>query len=135
MKVLLSIKPEFVEEIFKGNKKYEFRKSIFKNEVSSVMVYSTKPEGKIVGEFAIDQVLYEDKDNLWNLTNSYSGISKSFFNTYFSNKDKGYAIKIGDIQLYEKPIDPMKLKTPLKPPQSFRYINEDFFENNNLQLL
>ena len=33
MKVLLSIKPEFAEKIFNGTKKYEFRKSIFKNKV------------------------------------------------------------------------------------------------------
>ena len=32
MKVLLSIKPEFAEKIFNGTKKYEFRKSIFKNK-------------------------------------------------------------------------------------------------------
>ena len=31
MTVLLSIKPEFAEKIFDGTKKYEFRKSIFKN--------------------------------------------------------------------------------------------------------
>ena len=51
MKVLLSIKPEFVKEIFEGRKKFEYRKSIFTKDVTSVIVYSTKPEGMIVGEF------------------------------------------------------------------------------------
>jgi hypothetical protein len=32
MKVVLSIKPEFANKIFDGTKKFEFRKSIFKNE-------------------------------------------------------------------------------------------------------
>ena len=31
MKVVLSIKPEFANKIFDGTKKFEFRKSIFKN--------------------------------------------------------------------------------------------------------
>jgi len=31
MKILLSIKPEYAEKIFAGTKKYEFRRSIFKN--------------------------------------------------------------------------------------------------------
>lgn len=33
MEVLLAIKPEFVEKIFSGEKKYEFRKVVFKKEV------------------------------------------------------------------------------------------------------
>jgi len=49
MKILLSIKPEFVEEIFSGRKKFEYRKAIFTNKkVTSVIVYSTMPVGKIV---------------------------------------------------------------------------------------
>ena len=58
MKILLSIKPEFVEEIFSGRKKFEYRKAIFTNKkVTSVIVYSTMPVGKIVGEFTIEEVL------------------------------------------------------------------------------
>ena len=55
MKVLLSIKPEFVNEMVLGNKKFEYRKSIFKRaDVTDVVVYATKPYGKVVGEFKID---------------------------------------------------------------------------------
>ena len=44
MKVLMSIKPEFVEEIIKGTKKYEYRKSLFKNpDISEIVVYATQP--------------------------------------------------------------------------------------------
>lgn len=34
MEVLLSIIPRFVEEIINGNKKYEFRKKVFKKKDS-----------------------------------------------------------------------------------------------------
>ena len=57
MKVLLSIKPEFVHEIFAGNKKYEYRKAIFTKNVNQVVVYSTKPEGMIVGEFTVETII------------------------------------------------------------------------------
>ena len=43
MKVLLSIKPEFVEAIFSGEKLYEYRKAIFKKNVTTVVIYATKP--------------------------------------------------------------------------------------------
>ena len=50
MRVLLSIKPEFVKEIIEGRKKFEYRKKVFKRpDVSSIVVYATKPYGKVVG--------------------------------------------------------------------------------------
>ena len=52
MKVLLSIKPEFVEKIFSGEKRFEYRKSIFKQQnIDTIVIYSTMPVGMIVGEF------------------------------------------------------------------------------------
>lgn len=63
MKVLLSIKPEFVREIFQGRKKYEYRKNIFTKHVTKVLVYSTKPEGMIVGEFSVRAILNDTPEN------------------------------------------------------------------------
>ena len=40
MRVLLSIKPDFVNEIIKGNKKYEYRKKIFRKDVNSIVTVS-----------------------------------------------------------------------------------------------
>ena len=40
MKVLLSIKPEFVEKIISGEKKFEFRKSLPKREGITTIVVS-----------------------------------------------------------------------------------------------
>lgn len=60
MKVLLSIKPEYAQKIFAGEKKYEYRKRIFKrNDVDMIVVYVTKPVGKVVGEFEIAEILEE----------------------------------------------------------------------------
>ncbi|MBI6731014.1 ASCH domain-containing protein, partial [Pseudomonas amygdali] len=42
MKVLLSIKPEYAEKILQGEKRFEFRKSVFKNpDVRTVVIYAT----------------------------------------------------------------------------------------------
>ena len=61
MKVLLSIKPEFVEKIFNGTKKYEFRKSIFKNKnIDTVVVYASSPWQYVIGEFKIETRGYQE---------------------------------------------------------------------------
>lgn len=122
MKVLLSIKPEFVEKIFSGEKQYEYRKSIFKKKIDTVVVYSTMPEGKIVGEFEIATILVDHPKAIWKATASVSGISDEFFNQYFEDRLEGYAIKISNPQLYDKPIDPKVEYESFHAPQSFCYI-------------
>lgn len=124
MKVLLSIRPEFVEEIIEGRKKFEYRKSIFKrDDVSSVVVYATKPYGKVVGEFQIEDIIQDCPSNIWKETKQYSGISKKYFNEYFKGRDTGFAIQIKDFIKYDIPMDLNYFnKNITVAPQSFRYI-------------
>ena len=64
MNVILSIKPEFVEKIFSGEKQYEYRKILFKQKVDTIYIYASRPVSKIVGEFKIDDIVYQ----LYNLS-------------------------------------------------------------------
>ncbi len=124
MKVLLSIKPEFAEKIFAGTKKYEFRRSVFKNKnVKTVVVYASSPVQQVIGEFEIEKILNHDLNELWNLTKDYSGITKNFFFDYFINKEKGYAIKIKGVKRYERALS-LKDDFNATPPQSFMYLEE-----------
>lgn len=124
MKVLLSIKPEFAEKIFNGTKKYEFRRSVFKNkDVKTVVVYASSPVQRVIGEFEIEAILNDELERLWNTTKDYSGISENFFFEYFSNKDKGYAIKIKKTKLYKKALS-LKEDFNASPPQSFMYLEK-----------
>lgn len=123
MKVLLSIKPEFVKEIFNGTKKYEYRKAIFKNRnVKTVVIYATMPIGKIVGEFDIDEIIEKNPYDLWEETKEFSGINEDFYYQYFMGRDKGYAIGISELKEYEKPICPYSLYENFTAPQSFKYL-------------
>lgn len=120
--VLLSIKPNFADKIFQGTKRYEFRRTIFKEEsVGKVFVYVSAPVQKVVGEFSIDKILCKGLGELWDITRDYSGIDEEFFYKYFSNKNKGYAIKIGEFKRYEDPLD-IKKDFGAAPPQSFVYV-------------
>jgi len=129
MKVLLSIKPEFVREIFQGRKKFEYRKNVFAKYVSQVVVYSTKPEGLIVGEFSVKEILSDTPEKLWKKTAIVSGITKEFFDQYFEGREKGYALRIENPVLYKKPINPFDVFTSFVAPQSFKYLEEDDMES------
>jgi predicted transcriptional regulator len=121
MKVVLSIKPEFANKIFDGSKKFEFRKSIFKNEnVKTILVYSSSPVQKVIGEFQIEKIIKHDLKTLWDLTKEYSGITKEYFYEYFADKQQGFAIKIKTKTRYRKP-KCLREDFNLTPPQSFAY--------------
>lgn len=122
MKVILSIKPEFANKIFEGTKKYEFRRAIFKNpDVKKVVVYSSSPVQKIIGEFEIDRIITHNLELLWSKTRKHSGISENYFFQYFGDKKLGFAIKIKNTKLYQKP-KCIREDYNLFPPQSFLYL-------------
>lgn len=123
MNVILSIKPEFVEKIFSGEKKYEYRKVLFKQKVDTVYIYASRPISKIVGEFKIEEIICDTPENIWNLTKEQSGVTKKFFYKYYEGKDKGVALKIKDCKEYEEGVNPGSLVTNFKVPQSFIYTN------------
>ena len=121
----MSIKPEFVEKIFSGEKKFEYRKVIFGNpNVDTVVVYATKPCSKVVGEFKLNKILCNTPEKIWKDTWEFSGISKEFFDEYFKDREKAYAIEIGDIVQYEHPLSLQEFDKSIKAaPQSFQYLN------------
>ncbi len=123
MKVLLSIKPEYAEKILSGEKHYEFRKSIFKNsDVDKVIIYATKPLGKVIGEFDIDHVMQDNPDKIWKMTKNFSGITYEFFNQYFQGKSRAFAIKVKNPSTYSNPIELSEILPSGIAPQSFCYI-------------
>ncbi|MBC3495385.1 ASCH domain-containing protein [Pseudomonas sp. SWRI100] len=123
MNVLLSIKPEFADKIFNGQKKFEFRKNIFKKEgVTKVIVYATLPVGKVIGEFSIDSIIEGRPDTVWRRTSAHAGITKRFFSEYFDGREKAFAIKVGEANLYEHPLSLADLGSGISAPQSYRYL-------------
>lgn len=123
MKVLLSIKPEFAEKILLGEKKYEFRKIGFRDKhVRTVVIYATRPIGKVIGEFEIGTIIEDHPEKIWEQTTNYSGISESFFREYFGTRAVGYAIQVKKAKRYKKPIELTAIVPHGKPPQSFCYI-------------
>lgn len=122
MKVLLSIKPEFVSKIFDGSKKYEYRKVLFKRkDITTVVIYASYPVKQVVGEFEIKAILSDDVDALWSRTCDHSGISKDYYDSYFEKMETANAIQIGKLKRYKTPKRLADINVK-QAPQSFCYI-------------
>ena len=121
--ILLSINPNHVENILNGSKKYEFRKKACKRHVDKILIYSTTPIMKIVGEAEVEDVLVDEPETIWEKTKAKSGIDKNFFDKYYKNRDQAVAYKLKNVIKYRKPKE-LKDYGVNSAPQSFQYIEE-----------
>lgn len=122
MNAILSIKPQFVDEIVAGRKRFEFRKHGFKKPVQNVYIYASSPVCRIIGEFELGDIIEDKPEELWNRTRDYSGISKTLFDDYFSSHAIGYALEIKAFKIYSEPINPYQRNRKFRAPQSFCYV-------------
>ena len=49
-KIIMSIHPEFVDKIIKGEKKFEYRKTQPRGWIDNLVIYSTYPVKQVVAE-------------------------------------------------------------------------------------
>lgn len=119
--MLISINPQHVENIFNGTKKYEYRKIRCKQDVDKIIIYSTYPIKKIVGEAKVEKILEDSPDNIWEETKNYSGIDLKFYQQYFKDRSKAIAYKLTNIKKYNIPqeLSSYGIKSA---PQSFIYV-------------
>lgn len=121
-RALLSIHPEFAEAILNGEKRYEFRRVMFRRPVDEVVVYATSPVARVLGSFRVAEIYDDAPAALWERTSRFGGVTREKFDSYFANRERGYAIKI------EKPTR-FAVSQPLSryvesntAPQSFCYV-------------
>ena len=121
--ILLSIKPEYANRIFDGQKQYEYRKRIPKKDVSKIVVYSSAPEQAVIGEIEVIKTLKMKPTPLWNSTKANAGISRSKYRKYFSGCTMAYAFVIGLSEKYptSKSLADFNIQSA---PQSFVYLDD-----------
>lgn len=121
MKVLLPIKPVYVDRILCGSKRFEFRKKPFGRKVDCVVIYASSPVMKVVGEFVLDGYVVGDKDYVWQMCKDYAGVDRAVYDTYYWGRECACALKIGNVVRYKTPQN-LKECFGIKPPQSFCYL-------------
>jgi predicted transcriptional regulator len=113
--IFLSIKPEFTKKIEIGEKNYEFRKYIPKEEFNILYVYETVPTCSLKYIITVDKVLeYPDRIP-----------EKGYGNEDFNNglKKSKYAYHILKVEKLDNPISLKELKSKFgfAAPQSYAY--------------
>lgn len=125
-RVLLSIKPEFVEKIFSNDKTVELRKRIPNLiEGDELLIYASAPVMAIVGAVEVTRVVQQAPDDLWRMVRAHAAVGRDFFAEYYQDHSTAYGIFLGRTQLYNRECSLPKLRKSwpgFVPPQNYRYI-------------
>lgn len=122
MKILLSVKPEYIDRIFNGTKGFEYRRKLAKKPVDTIVLYATSPIKKIVGEVQVLGVKTASPSALWEQTKHLSGISREKYRKYFKGHKKANAYILGQPYKYteRKKLEDYGVK---QAPQSYVYLD------------
>ena len=124
--LLMSIKTKYANQIFKGTKKYEYRRRSIKegNLNKKIFIYSSEIDKKIVGYIIVDEILEGTSEYILKRTNNEGNID---IINYFKDCENCYALKIKEAVLLQKAISLKELKekdSNFTVPQYYRYIKE-----------
>jgi predicted transcriptional regulator len=125
--IILSIHPNHIDKILSGEKRYEYRKRI-PQDINYIIVYATAPTKKVVAIIEIDMVIKDTPQNIWDVTQSESGVSYEFFMNYFNGVSTAYAIKFHNIYRLSTPIDITAIDGVKSAPQAYQYVNTSIYD-------
>jgi len=121
-KLLMSINPKHVDNILSGVKQYEYRKTKCKEDIDTILIYSTAPIMRIVAEVEITGIIEGSPQSVWKTTSTASGINKEFYDDYYAGKETAVAYKLGHITKYRNPLQLSDIGVKAAP-QSYIYVN------------
>jgi predicted transcriptional regulator len=128
--IVLSVRPQFAEKIFRGTKTVELRrigpKHIKKGYL--VLVYVSSPIRSLIGAFKVEKIIKKSLKELWDLTQNSAGVTKKEFDDYFLGVDIGIGIFFNEFWPLTEPVkiqDWVEHGINFLPPQSFRYVTKD----------
>ncbi len=128
-KLLISITPEFAQEIFSGEKKIEFRKRRpkFLQPGDRVLVYASPPSETLAGELIIKNIVEGTPQELWDRISALAGVSKETFDNYYKDHTMAVGLIIDRAVEYQYKIGLEEIKQAhreFSPPKNYRYITE-----------
>lgn len=127
-KIVISIKPVFSDEIYKGNKGVELRRSLGTKFVkgAELLIYSTSPQKAITGSANIRKI---EQIPVTSIIEDYlqnACIDSDSCRNYFKGKELGYLIWLTNVTRFREPLYLSELKgIGFTAPQSFSYATQD----------
>ena len=123
--ILLSVKPKFANLIVEGSKLVELRRTVPAQAVGTIAIYSSSPVQSIVALADVKETIEASPSKLWSIAkDNGGGLTRTELMAYFDSKKTGFALMLGNVRVYSKPVKPVKIFKPFSAPQSFRNLTQ-----------
>ena len=127
--LLLSLKPDYADLVFKRLKEAELRRRITScMENRDVFIYVTSPVRQLRGGFRVGHVWSGPPEEVWRRVSKLAGIHKRDFDAYYAGRTVAYALEITDVWEYKNPASLNTLGNRFPDfvvPQSWRYVRPE----------
>ncbi|MET1101921.1 MAG: DNA-binding protein [Pyrodictiaceae archaeon] len=127
---LISIKPYFAFQIFRGSKKFELRRWAGSSieEGAIMVVYASGNVRAIIGEFKVGKVIEGRPEEVWRRILSYpeSGVDADDW-PYIRGAKRAYALEVREPRLYPRRVSLDEIRSILPgwmPPLSYKLLKE-----------
>lgn len=128
---LISIRPTYVEGIMAGTKTVELRRRFVADvdKDSILLIYSSSPTRAVVGFAKIKAVMRLRLIDLWKRFGEAAQVLRKEFDAYFHGLDEGFAILLGSVTTFTKPLQASTLQSRFGfvAPQSFMYLKKEYY--------
>jgi predicted transcriptional regulator len=111
-----------------GEKKVEFRKVRFREEVTHIVVYASGSVRRVLGYFRVAHIDHAPPSRLWAMHGRTGGLAEDEFWAYYRSARYGVAIGVGEVRTLNEPLPLSTLGENLTVPQSFAYLADEAFE-------
>jgi predicted transcriptional regulator len=127
--IVLAINPVYAHAILSGKKTVEFRRNGVPSNIQKIVIYSTKPDQKLIGYCDVTKCIIDSPEKLWKNFGKYGHIDHHDFSSYYKGYDLGKCYIIENPRSFKLPLSLEKCKTFSTAPQSFAYLDKNEWRN------
>jgi len=135
--LVVSIKPEYAEKIFNGQKTIELRKATPSvSPGDTVIIYCTSPVKAVLGMCKVKEIIKITPARMWVKYQANLGIEQVKYDEYYSSSQHAIGIVLTSVCKFDTQVSLKTIKQIFpffQPPQTFRYYNKSFVFKTFLQ--
>ena len=127
--ITLAISPVYAHAILAGKKTVEFRRNGVPSKIQKIVIYSTKPDQKILGYCDVTKCIVDSPEKLWQDFGEFGFISHYDFSSYYKGYEVGKCYVLENPRSLKNPLTLDECKTFSTAPQSFAYLDKNEWRN------
>ncbi|MCP3875089.1 MAG: ASCH domain-containing protein [Desulfobacteraceae bacterium] len=127
--IVLSINPVYAHAILLGQKTVEFRRNGVPSTIKKIVIYSTKPDQKLLGYCDVTNCIIDTPEKLWQDYGKYGYVSHYDFLHYYKGYKVGKCYILENPRSFKLPVSLERCKTFSTAPQSFAYLDKSEWRN------